>query len=96
MSAKEVCNIILNNLTDKDFPNVKNAIYNEWISVQERLPEDYEEVLYLAINEMGIKERMTGHRENSLWMHCCWFYSSMRCDSTIKVTHWMPLPEPPK
>ena len=67
-----------------------------WIDVDEALPEDYKEVLFFAINHQGSREIMTGHRENGLWMHCCWFYSSMKCDNTIAVTHWMPLPDYPR
>ena len=67
----------------------------DWISVDERLPKDLEEVLYFAINDGGSKEIMTGHREKGEWTHCCLFYSTMylKC---CKVTHWMPLPDYPK
>lgn len=60
---------------------------NEWISVKERLPEEGEDVLaYLGEGIFGI----------------CWLlkdgYWETR-DSFLypdDVTHWMPLPEPPK
>ena len=67
-----------------------------WISVEDKLPPDYHEVMYFAINAMGTTEIMTGHREHGLWMHCCMFYSSMHCDNTITVTHWMELPDYPR
>ena len=69
---------------------------NGWISVEDQLPPDLHEVMYFAINAMGTTEIMTGHREHGLWMHCCMFYSSMRCDNTITVTHWMELPDYPR
>lgn len=68
---------------------------SEWISVKDRVPDDYVEVFYIALNENGSKERMTGHRENGRWTHCCLWYSTIHLNDEIKVTHWMPLPEPP-
>jgi hypothetical protein len=69
---------------------------NKWINVTEKLPDDYVEVLYLAVNDSGTKERMTGHRENGKWKHCCMFYSTITFNEDfIKVTHWMPLTEMP-
>jgi len=68
----------------------------KWISVEANLPPDYEEVLYFAINDIGTKEIMTGHREKGIWTHCCCFYSTMRLNDLIQVTHWMPLPDYPK
>lgn len=65
----------------------------EWISVKDRLPEDSDEFLcYVSIlDDMGVKvydirilEYFSGAK---IWS----------CDGTIAiVTHWMPLPEPPK
>lgn len=69
---------------------------NEWISVNDRLPEDYKEVLYFAITDEGTKEIMTGHREKENWTHCCLFYSTMILKDNVKVTHWMELPKYPK
>ena len=67
-----------------------------WISVKDKLPDDYNEVLYCAIDNMGTHEIMTGHREKGKWTHCCLFYSTITLPSHISVTHWMPLPEPPQ
>jgi hypothetical protein len=69
---------------------------NEWINVLERLPKDYLEVLYIAQNEMGNKEIMTGHRENDSLTHCCCFYSTRYLTDKVIVSHWMPLPKLPK
>lgn len=60
---------------------------SEWISVNERLPEYGERVLVTE-----------GHAtfEASLSISHKW----VRCDMALgwleDVTHWMPLPEPPK
>lgn len=65
-----------------DFQPVK------WISCKERMPEDNDRVLILAKNESVYiaKHRVFGHFVVSFeyWL-----------DDT-EVTHWMPLPEPPK
>ena len=59
---------------------------NQWISVDERLPQDGEEALVYAGNR-GV---MIGLYDSVLqvWLdyECC----------GLKVTHWQPLPEPPK
>ncbi len=68
----------------------------EWISVEERFLDEYQEVLYFCLDETGHKEIMTGHREKLIWTHCCCFYSTMRLNDLVKITHWIPLPEPPK
>jgi hypothetical protein len=69
---------------------------NEWISVEDRLPPDYQEVLYFAINDSGNREIMTGHRDKGSWTHCCLFYSTITLNPDVLVTHWMELPDYPK
>lgn len=59
-----------------------------WISVKDRLPEHGKRYLIYATSESGKNNRITtaaygGH-----------FALSGRC-AYWKVTHWMPLPEPP-
>lgn len=67
-----------------------------WIDVDYQLPPDYKEVLYFAINSMGNKEIMTGHRVNGEWTHCCLWYSTQILNKDVAVTHWMPLPDYPE
>ena len=58
----------------------------KWIPVSERLPEDYEDVLvYSGGVEPGWCDRGVFYEYDK--------YESDRIDG---VTHWMPLPEPPK
>jgi len=71
------------------------SFQDKWINVNDQLPEDYKEVLYLAINEIGSKELMIGHRQHGKWTHCCLFYSTQTLLDIVKVTHWMYLPEYP-
>ena len=64
-----------------------DAVMPRWIPVTERLPEKYHQVLVYGLNGMQIDyyagEKSIGGRP--LFMI-----------SEAKVTHWQPLPEPPK
>ena len=65
-----------------------NTLYNagyrkqEWISVDERLPEKWQRVL---VNYNG-NVCISWQNANGTWFEC-W---------NDKVTHWLPLPETPK
>ena len=59
----------------------------KWIPVTERLPEDGTEVL--AFNK-------TGFAYVDCWTDGKWKINSMVDEEHESVTHWMPLPEPPK
>jgi hypothetical protein len=58
--------------------------HNKWIPVSERLPEDDRQVL--ACTKKG--KAFSAHYDH-LW-------KSWSVSHTVKITHWMPLPEPPK
>ena len=55
---------------------------SEWISVEDRLPED--DVQVLACTKHG--KAFSAHCKKGKW----------RVSHSIKITHWMPRPEPPK
>ena len=55
----------------------------EWISVDDRLPEQGEEAICIAADG----DMMIGKYTEWGWMFPCYFED---------LTHWMPLPEPPK
>ena len=55
----------------------------EWISVKDRLPEQGEEAICIAADG----DMMIGKYTEWGWMFPCYFE---------ELTHWMPLPEPPK
>lgn len=63
----------------------------QWVSVKERLPEESGDYLVLAKYGMEVMEFITDG-EYEPWKpgfynsECCW----------QEVTHWMPLPAPPK
>ena len=56
----------------------------EWISVEERLPDRQGQFL-IADEDSGVRV--------ALWMKQLGWVSQF---SSNKITHWMPLPEPPK
>ena len=55
----------------------------EWISVKDRLPEQGEEAICIAADG----DMMIGKYTEWGWMFPCYFED---------LTHWMPLPHPPK
>lgn len=55
---------------------------NEWISVKDRLPEPWVEVLVYRGADWPVVSCEVDTNRN--WLH---FFN---------ITHWMPLPEPPK
>ena len=62
----------------------------EWISVEDRLPEDNSDVLaYLSIGEEG--RIYPANYAKGVWFDCIF-----NAPVTESTTHWMPLPEPPK
>lgn len=70
----------MTNLVRADFFN------REWISVEERLPEDADErVLVYIVSERSYTELDTDRFVGGRWVR--W---------GDEVTHWMPLPQPPE
>lgn len=62
----------------------------EWISVKDRLPENRQVVLFHQKNGFIYCAQYTDFFDEEYWSidGDCW--------SAKDVTHWMPLPEPPK
>jgi hypothetical protein len=58
----------------------------KWIPVSERLPEEFQRVLICG----AYKFLAVGRVMNGRWV------ISWNNDEAKSVTHWMPLPEPPK
>lgn len=92
--------------------NVVNAIsemptVGGWISVKDRLPDaaGYE-CLVCAVNEnynqTHVFTAFTGYGEPGWWTSNVHYMSRVKSPTdnslhpALKVTHWMPLPEPPK
>ena len=62
-----------------------------WISVKDRLPEPDTKVLVYGRNEYGVY-CITCHYS----AHRKWLYHNRTTADGKTITHWMPLPEPPK
>lgn len=71
-----------------------SATLNNWISVEDKSPEINQRVL-LATNEK--RSIVTGYRLPPAGKNEPWFHTDLGlwC-GTETVTHWQPLPEPPK
>jgi len=74
-------------LTQQDEPSV-----SEWVSVEERLPKDNEEILFYREN-WGI---LWGWYHSSTGMFIEGRQHDITLSSSKDATHWMPLPNPPK
>lgn len=62
---------------------------NEWISVEERLPEHKQKVLCFC--QAGIWDVLTWD-----YVEWAWIKDSKHAYMQGFITYWMPLPEPPK
>ena len=79
----------------------------QWISVNDRLPEEDKDYLVIT-NDFGsrqgvdirwfAKDGETVDEYELAGQKCLWYFydSEYGYVSTNSVTHWMPLPEPPK
>jgi hypothetical protein len=75
---------------------------SEWISVDDKNPNYRADVLVTFITVTGIKQHTVARLTNNT----IGFHSDQRCEiwyvtvsaghKLTTVTHWMPLPEPPK
>jgi hypothetical protein len=86
--------IVMPDSWDHILDATKMVDVNGWISVKDKSPEINQRVL-LATNEK--RSIVTGHRLSPAGKNEPWFHTDLGlwC-GTETVTHWMPLPEPPK
>ena len=72
---------------------------SEWIKIEDRIPEDFVDVLCWCVNEFG-ETYEKGEKYFSLDRWCVWTDGRPPSFATDrfygKVTHWMPLPKPPE
>ena len=71
-----------------DYLIAHGVTVQEWISVKDRLPEDYKQrVMVICIGDypIGYPKIDTDRYVRGHWVR-----------NGIYVTHWMPLPQPPK
>lgn len=65
-----------------------------WIKVIDRLPPEFQEIIFFYTIDKHKKDMVCGHYARGAW-HICSLYMSIVLNDEVKVTHWMPLPEPP-
>ena len=79
--------------------------FGGWISVEDRLPSreglELDEVEYVLVSEQSF-DAITGEKLGSS-VSICGFghdgwskFDNFGCVRTENITHWMPMPEPPK
>lgn len=67
----------------------KGVTIQEWISVEEALPDDSVEVILCTRSGIVVTGYYDKYRKN--WVQ--YYAGGALC---VVVTHWMPMPEPPK
>lgn len=71
---------------------------HQWISVKDRLPEVAGNYLVCFFNPESNLKRL--YSITSIWSRGKWYFDFMEKekaeDHTLTITHWMPLPNPPK
>ncbi|MDX8383427.1 MAG: DUF551 domain-containing protein [Ghiorsea sp.] len=70
---------------------------SEWISVDDRMPEDNQDVAFIAIFDEGnTHDYLNGRRLGGRYRSGKFGGFSFPSHSGILASHWMPLPSPPK
>ena len=67
----------------------------EWISVEDRLPQSVSSVL-MTYNDFVIGGEFANGKFYHLSGACAHIPGYCYCEEQEGITHWMPLPEPPK
>ena len=68
---------------------------SEWISVKEKLPDHLQIVLAINLNDTMAVVRCDHHVNGSKLIDYVFMWPDLRFQF-MNITHWMPLPEPPK
>lgn len=78
--------------------NQLEARVQKWISVEDRLPEDDVDVIVYAVsNNGGYTIAVTFHTHTLYGLNIeGWASPWQYFTSHYTITHWMPMPEPPK
>lgn len=79
--------------TELAYRNGYEAGKPKWIPVTERLPNENEDVLCSRGNHIGALMDVYTYKGNNKWEDT---YGNWNYGDIEGITHWMPLPEPPK
>ena len=81
--------VVDDNVEQAEYLIAHGVTVQKWISVKDRLPEDICSVLVVL---EGLNIAFNGWYNDGKW----WTVGAGTRPFTRKVTHWMPLPQPPK
>ena len=91
MKSENLSCDIARNMFVVDFMMANGVTVQEWISVDDRLPEPYVSVLVNMPGEKPFRTVREGFISNDgIWQ------SAMVRREPGEVTHWQPMPQPPK
>jgi hypothetical protein len=76
-----------------DFLIANGVTFQKWISVEDRLPDKNDDVLCSRGNHIGALMDVYTYVGDYKW---CDTYGYRISTEDEGITHWMPLPEPPK
>lgn len=75
----------------------KNETADRWISCKDKMPNDNEIVLFCYVSDNGVKSVQYGYHQTIKGIGSSWAKPSGGWQyADNDVTHWQPIPEPPK
>ena len=102
-SAEEVADHLISNgvtieddhhwATEQAYKNGYEDGKPKWIPVSERLPDKNDDVLCSRGNHIGALIDVYTYKGDDQWEDSYGYFSTAEYEG---ITHWMPLPEPPK
>jgi uncharacterized protein DUF551 len=85
------------NKEDKSMRNDFEICKHQWISVDERLPDKNEKVIFTDKENVYVGSILLQSENHRLWVSERELFIFDKYEDKIdKITHWMPLPLPPK
>ena len=85
--------MVIKNLNIEKTANSDLGVFMHWVAVLDRLPEINQHVLVVRTNPNIVTTGYIHKRGHWIWSNLNG--STHKEDHIYKVTHWMPLPEPP-
>ena len=93
MNERDIAEVSFNNGYEKGYADAKP----KWISVEDRLPDTAERVL-VSKKWLGMQYKPEyGYYQDFPNQKGCWYVlTEFGYYPQREITHWMPMPEPPK